>query len=150
MSSPKNQRPGVKYGSAKMVRYNLPAIRIVWIDSLSKYFHYFLSSNFPNSFPFFFVISSYGIPVFPVSAQFASIRLFCQFLLLCRCSPTFEHVCIPSLLPPHASFLLILPKQQEACQRLLFFHVSAIVLQFCRNWRLAGIRLSWQQESTYL
>lgn len=33
---------------------------------------------------------------------------------------------------------------------LLFFHGSAIVLQFCRNWRLAGRRLSWQHESAYI
>jgi len=49
------------------------------------------------------------------------------------------------LVPPH----LLVPLSNKEHARLLFLHISAMVLQFCRNWKLAGMKLSWQQDSAY-
>lgn len=142
--SPQKQKPRLKYGSTKMVCYSLSAVHMVWIYSLSRSFRSFLSSNPPNSFPFFWLFLPMGylyplyqpiLPALDFSACFSSCVDAAPPLNTC-----VFHLC--SLLMPLYSSSACFFKQREACQRLLFFHVSAIVLQFCRIWRLAGMRLT--------
>lgn len=58
------------------------------------------------------------------------------------------HLC-SLLMPLFSSFACPLSNRTHA-RGCCSFHGSATVLQFCRNWRLAGRRWSWQQESAYL
>lgn len=141
MLSPKKQKPGVKYGTTKMVHCNLPAVHVVWIYSLSKSFHSFLSLNPSNSFPFFWLFLPVGY-LYPLYQPILPALDFSACFSSCVDAAPPLNTCVFHLLMPLFSSSACSFKQQEACQRLLFLHVSAVVLQFCRNGRFAGMRLS--------